>query len=70
MDFYHILLVNLFVPHRYLQFHLQSCDKHVLLNGWASPTFVIIHFLLGLLLGIVSIMNGICFPTTLFERLL
>lgn len=69
-DFYHILFVNLFVPHRHLQFHLQSCDKHVLLNGWASPTLVIIPFLLGLLLGIVSIMNGICFPTILSERLL
>lgn len=70
MDFYCILFVNLLVPHRHLQFRLQSCDKHVLLNGWASPTLVITHFLLGLLLGIVSIMKGICFPTILSERLL
>lgn len=51
---------SVYTPDRYPSFNYDS-DKIVLLNGWASLLFVITHFLLDLLLGTVSIMNGYVF---------
>lgn len=63
-------LFHLFIPDQHPQFSLRLCDKYVFAKGWLSPYFFITHFLLGLLLGTSQIMNGICFPITLSERLL